>query len=58
MEALINTVTDRQFQISLLVALAAIGTVYTLIEPFLLRDRSEERMKSVVEYRSPARRSA
>jgi len=55
MEALINTVTDRQFQISLLVALAAIGTVYTLIEPFLLRDRSEERMKSVVEYRDRLR---
>ncbi|HNR77013.1 MAG TPA: type II secretion system F family protein [Parvularculaceae bacterium] len=55
MEALINTVTDRQFQISLLVALAAIATVYTVIEPFLVRDRTEERMKSVVEYRDRLR---
>ena len=55
MDAFINTVTDRQFQISLLVALAAIGTVYTLIEPFLVRDRSVERMKSVVDYRDRLR---
>lgn len=55
MEALINTVTDRQFQISLLVALAAIGTVYTLIEPFLVKDRMTERMKSVAEYRERLR---
>lgn len=55
MDAIINTVTDRQFQISLLVALAAIGTVYTLIEPFLMKDRSAQRMKSVVEYRERLR---
>jgi len=55
MDALINTVTDRQFQISLLVALAAIATVYTIIEPFLIRDRSAERMKSVVDYRERLR---
>ena len=55
MDAIINTVTDRQFQISLLVALAAIGTVYTLIEPFLVKDRSAQRMKSVVEYRERLR---
>lgn len=55
MEAFINTVTDQQFQISLLVALAAIGTVYTIIEPFLVRDKMGERMKSVAEYRERLR---
>ena len=55
MDGFINTVTDRQFQISLLVALAAIGTVYTLIEPFLIRDRMAERMKSVAEHRERLR---
>lgn len=55
MEAIINTVTDRQFQISLLVALAAIGTVYTLIEPFLVKDKMAERMKAVAEHRERLR---
>jgi tight adherence protein C len=55
MDAFINTVTDRQFQISLLVALAAIGTVYTMIEPFLVKDKLTERMKSVGEYRERLR---
>ena len=51
----IDLVTDRQFQISLLVALAAIGTVYTLVEPFLVKDRLAERMKSVNDYRERLR---
>lgn len=55
MDAIINTVTNRQFQISLLVALAAIGTVYTLIEPFLVRDKMAERMKAVAEHRERLR---
>jgi tight adherence protein C len=55
MEQLILTATDRQFQISLLVALAAIGTVYTIIEPFLVKDRMAERMKSVAEHRERLR---
>lgn len=55
MDAIINAATDRQFQISLLVALAAIGTVYTLIEPFLVKDKMAERMKSVTEYRERLR---
>jgi tight adherence protein C len=55
MEDFINLVTDRQFQISLLVALAAIGTVYTIIEPFLVRDKMAERMKSVAEHRDRLR---
>jgi tight adherence protein C len=55
MDALITTVTDRQFQISLLVALAAIATVYTIIEPFLVKDKMAERMKSVAEHRERLR---
>jgi tight adherence protein C len=55
MDALINTVTDRQFQISLLVAFAAIGTIYTIIEPFFVGDRLKERMKNVSEYRERLR---
>lgn len=55
MEEFIATVTDRQFQISVLVALAAIGTVYTLIEPLLVRDKMAERMKSVAEHRERLR---
>lgn len=55
MDALITTATDRQFQISLLVALAAIATVYTIIEPFLVKDKMAERMKSVAEHRERLR---
>ncbi len=55
MDALITTVTDRQFQISLLVALAAIATVYTIVEPFLVKDKMAERMKSVAEHRERLR---
>ena len=55
MDAIINAVTDRQFQISLLVALAAIATVYTIIAPFLIKDRAEERMRSVAEHRDKLR---
>ncbi len=55
MDAIINTVTDRQFQVALLVALAAIATVYTVIEPFLVKDKMAERMKTVAEHRERLR---
>ncbi len=55
MDAFISTVTDRQFQISLLVALAAIGTIYTVAEPFFVTDRLKERMKNVSDYRERLR---
>jgi tight adherence protein C len=55
MDAIINTVTDRQFQISLLVALAAIGTIYTVVEPFFVGDRLKARMKNVTDYRERLR---
>jgi tight adherence protein C len=55
MDAFINLVTDRQFQISLLVACAAIGTIYTIAEPFFGGDRLKERMKNVSDYRERLR---
>ena len=55
MGGFIELVTDRDFQVSLLVALAAIGTVYTLVEPFLVKDRLAERMKGVNDYRERLR---
>ena len=55
MEAIISSVTDRNFQVSFLVSLAAIATVYTLLEPFFSRDKLQERMKSVANYRDNLR---
>lgn len=55
MDAIINTATDRQFQISLLIALASIATVFTILEPFFVKDRLQERMKSVNDYRERLR---
>jgi tight adherence protein C len=55
MDAIINTVTDRQFQIAILVAFAAIGTIYTIAEPFFVTDRLKDRMKNVSEYRERLR---
>jgi tight adherence protein C len=55
MEEFINTATDRQFQIAVLVALAAAATAYTVITPFFSGDRLKERMKSVANYRESLR---
>ncbi|MFQ5562686.1 MAG: type II secretion system F family protein [Parvularculaceae bacterium] len=55
METVINTVTDRQFQISLLISLAAIATVFTVLEPFFSRNKLKERMKNVGDYRERLR---
>ncbi|MGF1544472.1 MAG: type II secretion system F family protein [Parvularculaceae bacterium] len=52
---MVELLTDRQFQISFLVALAAIGTVYSLVSPFLVRDRLTERMRSVSDYKEKLR---
>ena len=52
---MVELLTDRQFQIAILVAFASIGTVFTLVEPFLVKDRLEERMKSVGDYRERLR---
>ncbi|MEM9705324.1 MAG: type II secretion system F family protein [Pseudomonadota bacterium] len=55
MEAIVNAVTDRQFQISTLVAVASIAALYTLLEPFFVKDKLRERMRSVADYRSKLR---
>lgn len=55
MDAIINAATDRQFQISLLVALAAIATVFTMLEPYFRGDRLKQRMKTVATYRENLR---
>lgn len=55
MEAIIEAVTDRNFQIALLVSLAAVGTVFTVLEPFLVKDKLKERLKSVGNYRDSLR---
>ena len=55
MDAVINAVTDRQFQIATLVSLAAIATIYTILEPFLVKDKLKERMRSVADYRERLR---
>ncbi|MEX0646108.1 MAG: type II secretion system F family protein [Parvularculaceae bacterium] len=57
MEDFIELVTDRQFQIALLVSLAAIGTIYTMIEPFFAQDRLRARMKQVAEHRDRLRQA-
>jgi tight adherence protein C len=57
MDGLINTVTDRQFQIAVLVSLAAIGTIFTVLEPFLVQDKLKSRMKQVSEYRDRLRQA-
>ncbi|MHA7872567.1 MAG: type II secretion system F family protein [Hyphococcus sp.] len=55
MEGIVNAVTDRNFQIAVLVSLAAIATVFTLVEPLLKKDKLKERMKSVSSHRESLR---
>ena len=55
MDAIINAVTDRNFQIALLVSLAAIATVFTVVSPLLEKDKLKERMKSVTSHRESLR---
>jgi tight adherence protein C len=56
MNAIIDAVTDRNFQIALLVSLAAIATIFTILEPLLVKDKLKERMKSVGNYRDNLRK--
>ncbi|MGE0408827.1 MAG: type II secretion system F family protein [Amphiplicatus sp.] len=55
MDGLIDLATDRQFQIALLVSLAAVGAIYTAVEPFFAQDRLKARMKQVTDYRDRLR---
>ena len=48
-------VTDRNFQIAALIGMATVATMYTVLAPFLVRDRFKERMKSVADYKSRLR---
>ncbi len=56
MDAIIEAVTDRNFQIAALVSLAAVATLYTVLEPLLVKDKLKERMKSVGNYREGLRK--
>ncbi len=55
MDAVINAVTDRGFQIAALVSLAAIATVFTVLEPLFSGDKLKARLKSVSSYRDNLR---
>ena len=55
MEMIIDAITDRNFQVALLVSVAAIATIYTVLEPFFATDKLKERMKSVATYRDNLR---
>ncbi|MEM8935315.1 MAG: type II secretion system F family protein, partial [Pseudomonadota bacterium] len=54
-EAIVNAVTDRSFQVAVLVSMAAIATAYTVLEPFLVKDKLKERMRSVATHRDALR---
>ena len=56
MDAIISAVTDRNFQIAALVSLAAVATIFTVLEPLLYKDKFQERMKSVGNYRDNLRK--
>lgn len=56
MEGIINALTDRSFQIAVLVSLASVATLYTVLEPLLVKDKLKERMKSVGNYRENLRK--
>lgn len=55
MDAIVSAVTDRNFQVALLVSLAAIATIYSVLEPFFVKDKFAERMKSVTTHREALR---
>ena len=55
MEDFIATATDRNFQIALLVSLAAVATLYSVLEPFFVKDKLAERMKAVTQHRESLR---
>lgn len=55
MDAIIGTVTDRNMQVAILVSLAAIATIFSVLEPFLVKDKLAERMKSVGTHREGLR---
>ena len=57
MNAIIDALTDRNFQVALLVSVAAIATIFTVLEPLLVKDKLKERMKSVGTHREKLRQN-
>ena len=57
MEAIINAVTSREFQVALLVSVAAVATVFTVLEPLFNKDKLAQRLKSVGNYRENLRQA-
>ncbi len=55
MNAIIEAITDRNFQIALLVSVAAVAAMFTVLEPLLYKDKLAERMKSVGAHRDALR---
>ena len=55
MDGFIDLVTDRNFQIAALVGMAAAATLITVLEPFFVKDKLAERMRSVGNYRDSLR---
>lgn len=55
MDSIVNAVTDRSFQIAVLVSLAAAAAIFTVLEPFFVKDKLKERMKSVGVHRDQLR---
>ncbi|GJL93906.1 MAG: type II secretion system protein [Hyphococcus sp.] len=55
MDGIINAITDRDFQIALLVSVAAVAALFTVLEPLLYKDKLGERMKTVGAHRDALR---
>lgn len=58
MDGFINLVTDRQFLISFLVGCATMATILTLLQTFFVKDRLQERMQSVNDYKERLRQQS
>lgn len=55
MESFIATATSPSFQIAVLVTVMAVATMYTVLTPFLGKDRLKERMAAVTTHRESLR---
>ena len=56
MGGIVDLITDRQFQISLLAACAAGATFYTIIQSLITRDKLSQRMRGVADHREKLKR--
>lgn len=55
MDGIISAVTNPSLQIAVLVSLAAVAAIYSVLEPFLVKDKLAERMKTVTTHRESLR---